>query len=299
MTCGREFDQRAGTPSMQLHLTPLDTRQAREITVVGAGIVGLFCAVSLQRAGRDVLSPRPLADSVERIALFHRLGLRVVQMTYNYAELCGDGCLEPRNAGLSRLGFTFVEEMNRVGIAIDLSHVGEKTTLDVTRASRVPVLLTHANAKAIHDRPRNKSDEVMKAVAATGGIVGLSIHGFMNWANDPSTPPSLAGFVEQVRYAVNLVGIDHVGFGTDFASVRDAAATAAILDMSFTKFPGATADYVRAFGNTLEKRYPDEINHPRFMHRKTDALLRGGFTESEVEKIMGENMLRAFVDIWG
>jgi membrane dipeptidase len=242
---------------------------------------------------------KPLGDQLERIALFHQLGLRVVQLTYNYAELFGDGCLESRNAGLSRLGVDAVAEMNRVGIAIDLSHCGEQTCLDAARHSKKPVFLTHANAKTVHNRPRNKSDTAMRAVADTGGIVGASLHGFMNWSGNPAEPPSLEGFVRHVRHMVDLVGIDHVGFGTDLPSVRDPSATQSILDMSAARFAGATGDFVAAFGNTLAKRYPDALNSPRFMARQTAALLKAGFGESQVEKIMGRNLVRVLGEVWG
>lgn len=241
---------------------------------------------------------KPLGDKLERIALFHQLGLRVAQLTYNDAELFGDGCLEPRNAGLSHLGLAAVEEMNRVGIAIDLSHCGERTCIDAARHSKKPVFLTHANAKAVHNRPRNKSDVAIRAVAETGGIVGASIHGFMNWSGRPDEPPSLEGLVRQVRHMVDLVGIDHVAFGTDLPSVRDPGVTQSILEMSATRFTGATGEFIAAFGNTLAKRYPDELNAPRLMARQTAALLKAGFQESEVEKIMGRNLLRVFGEVW-
>jgi membrane dipeptidase len=240
-----------------------------------------------------------LGNRIERAAAFHRMGLRACQLTYNEASAVGDGCLEPRNAGLTRFGHEVVEEFNRLGIAIDLSHVGERTSLDAARHSRKPVLLTHANAKAVHDRVRNKSDEVIRAVVATGGLVGASIHGFMNWDSDPAHPPSLAGFIEQVRYLVKLVGVDHVSFGTDFAAVGDPRAADFFLEMSATRYGSGTGDYVRAFGNSLEGRFPPELNNPRHMARKTEALLAAGFREAEVEKIMGGNLLRVLGDIWG
>jgi membrane dipeptidase len=240
-----------------------------------------------------------LGDRVERVAGFHRLGLRACQLTYNEASAVGDGCLEPRNAGLSRFGHAVVEEFNRIGIAIDLSHVGERTSLDAARHSRKPVLLTHANAKAVHDRVRNKSDEVLRAVAATGGLCGASIHGFMNWGSDPAHPPSLEGFVAQVRYLVDLVGIEHVSFGTDFAAVGDPRAADFFLEMSATRYGSGTGDYVRAFGNSLEGRFPAELNNPRHMARKTEALLAAGLSEGAVERIMGRNLLRVLGEIWG
>jgi membrane dipeptidase len=240
-----------------------------------------------------------LGDKVQRLAAFHRLGLRIVQLTYNEACPVGDGCLEPRDAGLSRFGFQVVEEMNRLGMAIDLSHCGERTATEAARHSKKPVLLTHANAKSVTFRVRNKTDETMRAVADGGGLVGASIHGFMNWDGDPERPPTLALFIRHLKHIVNLVGIDHVSFGTDFASLDDHVAADRILEMSYKLYPGATADYVNAFGNTLAKRYPDEINNPSLMRRKTDALLAAGFSESDVEKIMGRNLHRVLGDIWG
>jgi membrane dipeptidase len=108
----------------------------------------------------------------------------------------------------------------------------------------------------------------------------------------------MALFLRHLRHIVNLVGIDHVGFGNDMAALSSTAKADAILDMSFTRYGGATADFVNAFGNTLDKRYPDELNNPRFLARKTDALLRDGYSESEVEKIMGQNLRRVLGEIW-
>lgn len=240
-----------------------------------------------------------LGDRAERLECFHRLGLRIVQLTYNEACPVGDGCLEKRNAGLSNFGYEVVGELNRLGIAIDLSHCGEQVCLDAAAATKVPILLTHANAKAVTARVRNKSDEAMRAVANTGGLIGVSIHGFMNWDGNPANPPTLALFLRHLRHIVDLVGIDHVSFGTDMAALSSESAADGILQMSFSRYGGATADYIRAFGNTLAKRYPDELNNPRLMHRKTDALLAAGYSESDVEKIMGLNLRRVLGEIWG
>lgn len=239
-----------------------------------------------------------LGDKAERLEAFQRLGLRIVQLTYNEASAVGDGCLEKRNAGLSNFGHEVVAEMNRLGMAIDLSHTGEQTCLDTAAATKQPILLTHANARAVTNRVRNKSDEVIRAVAKTGGLIGASLHGFMNWDGNPANPPTLDLFLRHLSHIVNLVGIDHVGFGNDMAALASSAKADAILDMSFTRYAGATADFIRAFGNTLEKRYPDELNNPRFIGRKTDALLKAGYKESEVEKIMGMNFRRVLGEIW-
>jgi len=241
---------------------------------------------------------RPIDDKLQRIRLAHALGVRVMQLTYNYANRVGDGCLEARNAGLTGFGHEAITLMNDLGVAIDLSHCGERTCLDAARLSRRPVLLTHANAKAVSDRPRNKSDEVLRAVANTGGIIGLSIHGFMNWSGNPSEPPSLDHLMRHVKQVANLVGYEHLGIGTDFASVRDAEAVAGILQASATRYSGSSGEFTRAFGNALEKRYPAEMNSPRLYGRLTDALLKQGIPTSAVEGIMGRNLVRAFGEIW-
>jgi membrane dipeptidase len=146
---------------------------------------------------------------------------------------------------------------------------------------------------------RNKPDEVIKAVAKTGGVIGVSLHGFMNWDGNPANPPTLDLFLRHLKHVVDLVGFDHVGFGNDMAALSSSAKANEILELSFTRYAGATADFVNAFGNTLEKRYPDELNNPRFLSRKTDALLKAGYTEGQVEKIMGQNFRRVLGEIWG
>lgn len=241
---------------------------------------------------------RPIGDRLDRIGFFHSLGTRIMQLTYNEANLLGDGCLEPRNAGLSRLGRDAVAEMNAVGVAIDLSHCGEQTCLDAVRHSSKPVLLTHANASAVARSVRNKSDAVLRAVADGGGMVGLSLHGFMNWSGDPKRPPSLEGFVEQARYIRNLVGDEHIGMGNDYASVRSPEVAADFLKMTAERYPGASADFIAAFGNSLAGRFPKETPTPREIGRVTAALDRTGFSARQIEGIMGQNLLRALRDIW-
>lgn len=242
----------------------------------------------------------PFGNRLERVAAFHAMGLRIAQLTYNEANLVGEGCMESRpDAGLTRHGHALVETMNAVGVAIDLSHCSEKTGRDAATASRRPVLLTHANAKAVHERVRNKSDDTLKAVAATGGVIGVSIHGFMNWSGRPDDPPSLDGFVRQARHVANVVGIEHVGIGTDYAAVQDDATAQSVLDMSKARYERSGGEYARAFGNTSAGRYPAGVPSPRQFPMLLEALERGGFTGAEVDAIAGRNFLRAFGEIWG
>ncbi|MCC6869375.1 MAG: membrane dipeptidase [Burkholderiales bacterium] len=244
-------------------------------------------------------SIEPFGSRLERVAAFHAMGLRMAQLTYNEASLAGDGCLEERGAGLTRFGRRLVAEMNRVGIGIDLSHCGDRTALEAARASTRPVFLTHANAKAVDARVRNKLDETILAVAATGGVIGVSIHGFMNWDGTPEHPPSLANFVRHARHVADLVGVDHLGIGTDFSALRDDATAQRVLDMSKNSYPETGGIFAAAFGNASAGRYPPETPTPRQFPRILQALRDGGFSADEVGAIGGGNFLRAFREVWG
>lgn len=241
----------------------------------------------------------PFGIQLDRVAAFHALGLRVVQLTYNEANAVGDGCLEERGGGLTRFGLALVAEMNQVGIAIDLSHCGERTTIEAAKASHKPVLVTHANAKGLNDQVRNKSDQAIRAVAKTGGIIGTSIHGFSNWDGNPKHPPSLANFVRHAQYVANLVGVEHVGIGTDFSAVQSEQSVRAILELSKGFYPETGGKFAQAFGNSSAGRYPAETPTPAQFPLIIEALEKGGFNADEVNAIAGGNFLRAFKQIWG
>lgn len=241
----------------------------------------------------------PLGTEIERVAAFHALGIRVIQLTYNEANAVGDGCLEERGGGLTRFGKALVDEMNEVGIAIDLSHCGEATTLEAAQRSKKPVLATHANAKAVNDQIRNKSDQALHAIAKTGGVIGASIHGFMNWDSNPSNPPDLDNFVRHVKYIADLVGVEHVGIGTDFSAVQNVQTVDSILQLSKGAYPETGGKYAAAFGNTSASRYPKETPSPDYFPLILEALEKGGFSKQEVAAIAGGNFLRAFAAIWG
>ena len=131
---------------------------------------------------------RPVADDLDRLYLFHQLGVRIMQPTYNYRNFMGNGNLEGENAGLSQLGRDAVRLMNQLGIAIDISHVGDQTARDILALSTQPVLATHVDARALIDLPRNKDDGLLRAVGESGGVVGVSVYGPMLWDGNPDRP---------------------------------------------------------------------------------------------------------------
>lgn len=242
---------------------------------------------------------RPLGDRLDRLPFFHRLGLRVVQLTYNRRNFLGDGCLEHENdGGLSRLGEDAVPLMNELGIAIDLSHVGEKATLRTAELTTRPVFITHANAHALVKTPRNKSDDAIKAVAATGGTIGLSTYALFSWDGNPKRRPNLEDFLRHVDHVSNLVGPDRLAFGTDLAAVRDLDIIAPITRMTLERSPGIIGDYVRAFGNDIRTRHLEDCSSHAELVRLSAALLDRGWSKSELRGFLGGNLLRALDLAW-
>ena len=147
-----------------------------------------------------------------RIETFRRLGVRIMQLTYNNRSNFGDGCLEPGNAGLSKAGLAAVKKMNEIGIAIDLSHSGYRTTSEAIGASTKPVLISHSGCASIYAHPRNKPDDIMKALADKGGYFGVYL---MPYLVASPTVPTREHVINHVLGALNVCGADHVGIGSD------------------------------------------------------------------------------------
>jgi membrane dipeptidase len=241
---------------------------------------------------------RPIADKPERLALAHAAGLRIMQLTYNRRNFIGDGCLEHEDGGLSGFGREVVRAMNELRIAIDLSHVGERTAREAAELSSRPVLVTHANAKAVVNVPRNKSNAVLKAVAANGGVVGASVYGPMCWPGDAKAPPSLDDFLRQLDYLVDTLGLAHVGLGTDLPAVSDLAVVKSITDMTLKRFPAAISAYAAAFGNDIRTRYAGGFMDHRCLAAIVEAVLKRGWPEADVAALLGGNFRRALGAIW-
>jgi membrane dipeptidase len=239
---------------------------------------------------------RPLDEYVDRLAFFHAAGLRIAQLTYNYRNMLGDGCLEPANNGLSSLGRQAVEAYNDWRIAIDLSHVGERSAMEAIELSSRPCLLTHANAHAITALERNKSDELLKAVADGGGIVGVSIYGPMCWSGDSTRKPKLDDFLRHLDYIVELVGIEHVGFGTDFATGADMARLA--FERMTPRRWEAIERFNATFGAEIPARYIDGFDSHEKLPLITETLLQRGWQEADVRAYLGGNFKRVLGQVW-
>jgi membrane dipeptidase len=257
----------------------------------------------IERAKREdkvgiIFGPQNARPAAEEgpfaLRILHELGIRILQMTYNERNVYGDGVAEPANAGLSIAGRVAVEEMNRLGIVIDLSHCGDRMTLDVIEHSAHPVTFTHANARAIHPSPRNKTDEQLKALAAHGGVVGLNLWSPM-LAYDAW--PTLDDFARHVDHVANVMGVEHVAIGSDHNESASREEWMKNSSKGQGRYPSVTAQmgdwYVYetrcAQGGSSILDFPDI----------TAAIARLGFTSDELAGILGGNFMRLFRQVWG
>ena len=235
-----------------------------------------------------------LEENPERIATFRNLSVRIMQLTYNNRSIFGDGCLEPGNAGLSTAGIAAVKKMNDIGVAVDLSHSGYRTTAEAISTSSKPVLISHSGCAAVYPHPRNKPDEILKALANRGGYFGVYL---MPYLVASPTVPTREHVLEHLLHAINVCGADHVGIGSDNTIERvvltPAQKAAFEADMARRKQLGV--------GAPGEDRYPyvPDVNGPDHMEIIAAELSRHGQPSSTIEKVLGANFQRVLGDIWG
>lgn len=240
---------------------------------------------------------RPLDEDLDRIGFFRHIGLRIAQLTYNYRNMIGDGCLEPADGGLSALGRDAVRALNDARVAIDLSHVGERTAREAVALSRQPCFVTHGNAHAVTALERNKTDGLLKAIADGGGVIGASIYGPMCWRGDPKRKPTLDDFLAHLDHLVNLVGVDHVGFGTDLAAGADLRRMA--FERETPRRWESIESYMRTFGADIPARYVEGFGGHDKLPALTAALFARGWKEADVAAYLGGNFRRVLGEVWG
>src|SRR5699024_9235401 len=235
------------------------------------------------------------ADSIEHdlryVTLLHKLGVRIIQITYNQRNNLGDGVFEPNDLGLTRFGQQAIYEMNRLGIVVDLSHVGHKTSLDAIETSTDPVIFSHSNVKKLCDNPRNLSDEQIKAATEKGGIIGLCPHSVF-CIKDNSSRPTVDDFIDHIEYVMNLTGKDdHVGIGTD-RWMRPTMGYEIVRKEFEQTLPGFFGSFSGNEKQVKGFNYYDEWEN------LIETLLKRNFTNNQISKILGGNLSRLFQQIW-
>ena len=256
-------------------------------TAKDAGCLGLVFAFQ---------DPKPIENSLDNLRALYELGLRVVQLTYNKATYIGSGCAETHDGGLTDFGHKLVKEMNHLGMVVDLSHCSTKTSLDAIEASDAPVLITHANAKAVTDSPRNHTDEEFKKLAAKGGVVGVCPWGPIAWHPEQHCQPTMDDFVEHFEYMVNLIGIDHVAFGTDY--ILDEKENKHEKKMIAELYPNIAKAYNEEVGTHSDVRYVKGFKGGPEIANAVEALLSRGYSEDDMRKFLGGNFLRVLKEVW-
>jgi membrane dipeptidase len=240
------------------------------------------------------------------IEVFHVLGQRVCQLTYNERNFVADGCMEPNDAGVSFFGRQVIGELNRLGIVIDLSHVGVRSSFEAVEISEQPVVISHIGVKKIADTPRTASDDLLRAVAAKGGVIGLTSLPVVNWRGGDRRP-SIDDYLDAIEHAISVVGIDHVGIGSDHVVEPNGYPewVRAYLSAKYNPYFPARGERMGGLAALMKgvETVPDEqlegYHGIQDLPRLTDRLLDRGYSEEDVQKVLGGNFLRVFRQVWG
>lgn len=225
---------------------------------------------------------------LDDVNFFYSLGQRISQLTYNARNLIGSGSTERRDDGLSDFGVSVVERMNTVGMAVDVSHCGDRTTLDAFEVSKQPVLITHSNCRAlVPNHPRCKTDEAIRAMAKAGSVMGITGVRMFVKQDEPTTIEHMLDHYDHVR---KVAGVEHLGLGSDMdLDGYD--------DMAPEENTAMRAGYKGSYG--FRKKIDIEgVDHPKRVFDLTEGLIRRGYSDPEIRGVLGGNFRRVVGQIW-
>jgi len=225
----------------------------------------------------------PLGHDLSALRLFYSAGLRMMSLVWSRRNAFGDGAWENESqGGLTRLGRRAVEEMDRLGIVVDVSHASDRTARDILDVARGPVVASHSNARKLREHPRNMPDELLKGVAEKDGVIGVTaVPSFIS-----DQPATIEKWVDHLQYVVDLVGVEHVGIGADF--IHHVEELGGVLEIS-------------GWGPDFGKQLPrfEGMLSPEDLPNLTVELCRRGFSEADIRRIYHENYLRVFERVLG
>ena len=226
-------------------------------------------------------------DKLGAVQLFKDVGVGIAQLTYNTQNLAGSGCYESRDSGLSDWGRELVAEMNRVGMLIDLSHVGSRTSEETIRESSKPVAYTHCCPSALKPHPRNKGDGELRFIAEQGGMIGVTMFPAFLARGADST---VEDYVEAMEHVISVAGEDHVAFGTDFTQGYG---------QDFFDWITNDKGDARSLIKFSPMPNPKGVETIGQLPNLTAAMESAGWTQGRIAKVMGENWLRFLAEAWG
>ena len=233
-------------------------------------------------------NPSPIEDDIGLVEILHRLGGRFMQLSYNNQSLLATGCYEENDPGITRMGKEVIKEMNRVGMVVDMSHSSERSTFEAMELSSRPIVISHANPSFWHPAKRNKSDEIIKELSNSNGMLGFSL--YPHHLNN-STQCSLEDFCSMIARTADLIGIDHIGFGSDLCQDQPDSIVEWMRVGKWTK----EIDYGE--GSASNPGFPDMPSWFRDnidWHNIIEGLKKYGFSNDEINKIKGGNWLTFF-----
>ncbi len=233
----------------------------------------------------------PIEDDINLVEKIHSIGCKFMQLTYNNQSLLATGCYEKNDSGVTNFGKEVIKEMNRVGVVIDMSHSAEKSTFDAIELSQKPIAITHANPSFWHKVIRNKSDDLLKTLADSGGILGLSL--YPHHLKD-GTNCSLISFCEMVAKTADLMGANNIGIGSDLCLKQPDVVVEWMRNGTWTK----SKNYGE--GSKTKPGFPDQpewFQDARGFFNLEKGLKKIGFNQTEVEGILGNNWFNFYKNI--
>ena len=238
----------------------------------------------------------PIGDDFDHVAAFRALGIRVVELTHNRRNLYGDGSTEPGNAGLSVLGKLLVEQLNLDRIVVDVAHGSERTMKEGIAASKAPVIISHSGCRALSDLPRLADDETLRAMAKTGGVIGIMFWPYLTREGQPMA----IDVIRHIEHAIDVCGEDHVGIGTD-GGIASAERTPEFEKQNLASMRETVAEGIFGPNRNAEGLYyfvPD-LNAPNRFDLLAAKLSSRGHSDARIGKILGGNFARVFAEVWG
>ncbi|TDJ24183.1 MAG: membrane dipeptidase [Gammaproteobacteria bacterium] len=233
-------------------------------------------------------NPSPMEDDIRLVEILHTLGARFMQLTYNNQSLLGSGCYETNDTGITRMGKEVIEEMNRVGLVVDMSHSAERSTLEAMEISSRPIVITHANPGSWEPALRNKSQAVLEGLAQTGGMLGFSL--YPHHLKDKGDC-SLESFCEMIARTAEIMGVDHIGLGSDLCQDQPDSVVEWMRAGRWTK----KIDYGEGSANSAGfPPMPGWFKDNRDFNNIQQGLLDVGFNAEDTAKVMGNNWLGFF-----
>ena len=262
-------------------------------SIVGDLIMPVSCAEDIRLAKQlgkvgiffGAQNCSPIEDDIALIEVFRQLNLMIMQLTYNNQSLLATGCYEGSDSGITRFGKQAIAEMNRVGMLIDMSHSAERSTLEAIELSTRPIIISHANPEFFHPAKRNKSETVLRELGRSGGLLGFSLYPFHLQNGSDCT---LAQFCDMVARTADLMGIDHIGIGTDLCQQQPQS----VLEWMRSGRWSKQVDYGEGSASNADWPKPlSWFNDSRDFPNITQGLLQRGFSAQDTAKVMGLNWL--------